>query len=60
MLIFPFHFSIEGPGMIPSKTCMDKVATSLALNHVWQLIFLNISGVLLISLFLGMGCIFPP
>ncbi|KAB1224534.1 Heat shock protein 82 [Morella rubra] len=25
--------SYAGPGVIPSKTCMDKVATSLALNH---------------------------
>lgn len=24
----------EGPGVMASKTCMDKVATSLALNHV--------------------------
>ncbi|KAB1224539.1 D-alanine--D-alanine ligase [Morella rubra] len=26
--------SYAGPGVIPSKTCMDKVATSLALNHL--------------------------
>ncbi|KAB1224521.1 D-alanine--D-alanine ligase [Morella rubra] len=26
--------SYTGPGVIPSKTCMDKVATSLALNHL--------------------------
>ncbi|KAK7835744.1 d-alanine--d-alanine ligase a [Quercus suber] len=29
-----FLFPIEGPGVISSKTCMDKVATSLALNHL--------------------------
>lgn len=27
-------FSHEGPGAMASKTCMDKVATSLALEHV--------------------------
>ncbi|XP_058110500.1 uncharacterized protein LOC131253491 isoform X4 [Magnolia sinica] len=26
-----------GPGVLASKTCMDKVATSLALGHVWYL-----------------------
>lgn len=29
-----FIFLNEGPGVMASKTCMDKVATSLALNHV--------------------------
>ncbi|PHT36522.1 hypothetical protein CQW23_24222 [Capsicum baccatum] len=27
-------FTVEGPGAMSSKTCMDKVATSLALHHV--------------------------
>lgn len=55
---FTFSFSTVGPGVIPSKTCMDKVATSLALNHVWQLIFLNASGAVLISVSLSMVCMF--
>uniref|UniRef100_A0A2N9IXE1 ATP-grasp domain-containing protein n=1 Tax=Fagus sylvatica TaxID=28930 RepID=A0A2N9IXE1_FAGSY len=32
-----------GPGVIPSKTCMDKVATSLALNHLATLGVLTIN-----------------
>ncbi|KAE8099081.1 hypothetical protein FH972_017090 [Carpinus fangiana] len=35
--------SYTGPGMIPSKTCMDKVATSLALNHLSTLGVLTIN-----------------
>ncbi|XAR68744.1 D-alanine--D-alanine ligase [Bertholletia excelsa] len=32
-----------GPGVMASKTCMDKVATSLALNHLAELGVLTIS-----------------
>ncbi|XP_062166835.1 uncharacterized protein LOC133873127 isoform X1 [Alnus glutinosa] len=35
--------SYTGPGVIPSKTCMDKVATSLALNHLATLGVLTIN-----------------
>lgn len=31
---FPLLYSVEGPGAMASKICMDKVATSVALKHV--------------------------
>lgn len=33
-LLFSLLSSIEGPGAMASKICMDKVATSVALKHV--------------------------
>lgn len=34
LLTISFYYSIEGPGVMASKICMDKVATSVALKHV--------------------------
>jgi len=33
---FPFLFLNKGPGVLASRTCMDKVMTSQALSNVWK------------------------
>lgn len=33
-LLFSLASSVEGPGAMASKICMDKVATSVAIKHV--------------------------
>ncbi|CAK7336658.1 unnamed protein product [Dovyalis caffra] len=42
-LFIPLLFSTKGPGVAASKTCMDKVATSLALSHLAELGVLTIN-----------------